>query len=180
MKNAWMVFILILPLTGISQKVYNVDSLEALLAGAGDSLRASLLYKVAKQEYNKNPDKCLEYAEEAASLAGERGDSALQAMSYQIAGVIHKNKGNFELAMEKQVKAARILENIGNKMMLASSYNDLGVLNKNLGHYEKAIGYYKKSLAIIMEAGNERVSALLLNNIGTIYDAKEDLDSAEF
>lgn len=174
----WMA-ISIMIATGNIFAQQKTDSLEILLEQAGDSARASILYQIAKQEYNTAPDKCLEYAIEAAELARKRGDSALQAMSYQIAGVVYKNQGQFDRAMEYQIKAAQILDEIGSDMLLASSYNDLGVLNKNLGNFNKAIEYYHKSLAIIREMGNERVEALLLNNIGTIYDAKENLDSAE-
>ncbi|MCD4736485.1 MAG: sensor histidine kinase [Bacteroidales bacterium] len=159
---------------------YNTDSLEMLLEGANDSLRASLLYKISKEDYNSSPEKCLRYARESALIAEKLENPALQAMSFQIIGVIYKNRGAYDSAMNYQVKAVKILEEVGNEQMLASSYNDLGVLNKNLGNYDKAVEYYKKSLAILEKMGIERYSALLLSNIGTIFDAKEELDSAEY
>ncbi|MBN3035392.1 MAG: sensor histidine kinase [Bacteroidales bacterium] len=159
----------------------DIDSLEQLLQDArSDSVRASLLYRIAKNGFNSDPERSLRYASESAEIARNRGDSALWAMSMQIAGVVYKNRGDYTRALEQQLRAVRIIEKLGNKKLLASSYNDLGVLNKNLGNWDLAIGYYRSSLAIIEELGNKRISALLLNNIGTIYDAKNRPDSAEY
>jgi len=74
----------ILSVTLIAQKHYPTDSLEAMLDHAKDSLRAVLLYKIAKNDYNNNPSKCIRYAEEAAAIAEKRGDKKMLAPAIMI------------------------------------------------------------------------------------------------
>ncbi|MCD4746247.1 MAG: sensor histidine kinase [Bacteroidales bacterium] len=152
--------------------------MEKVLITATDTNRAKILYSIASAQYNKYPDKCLKYVLETVDITSKFGLKALQARAFSIAGVIYKNKGDFETSLEYQLQALKIAEELGLKKTMASSYNDLGVLYKTLGEYDLAIENYKKSLKILEEFDYKYGTVMILNNIGTIYDAKNDNEKA--
>ncbi|MFC2111415.1 tetratricopeptide repeat protein [Bacteroidota bacterium] len=157
---------------------FNLDSLENELKTVKDTNRAKILYKIAHHEYNSQPQKCMKYVVEAAEIYKKFGLKKMEASSYSIAGVIHKNHGEFEKALEFQLKSLVIAEKLDEKKLLASTLNDLGVLYKNLQEFETAIEYYERALKIIEELGYTFPRIMIINNIGTIYVEIEQEDKA--
>ena len=158
--------------------ILNIDSLENELKTAKDTNRAKILYTIAKNEYNNQPDKCMKYAIESAEICKKFGIKRLEASSYSIIGVIHKNRGEFEKALEFQLKALPIAQSLGNKKLLASTLNDLGIIYKTLKQFHTAIEHYEKALKIIEELGYVYPSIMIINNIGTIYVEIDEEDKA--
>lgn len=156
----------------------NIDSLENELKTAKDTIRAKILYSIGHNEYNSTPQKCMKYVVEAAEIFKKFGNKKMEASSYSIAGVIHKNQGEFEKALEFQLKSLEIGEALGEKKLLASTLNDIGILYKNLQEFETAIVYYEKALIIIEELGYTFPRIMIINNIGTIYVEIEQEDKA--
>jgi signal transduction histidine kinase/Tfp pilus assembly protein PilF len=155
-----------------------LDSLEKSLAGTPDSTRMKRMYQFAKDNLNVYPRLSYRVAEDASKLAIRAGDKRREAMNYSLLGVVEKNNGEYEKALDWQLKSLKLNEEINDKKSLAISHNDLGVLYKVMKDYPTALVHYQQSLELCREIGMQNGIAFTLSNIGTIYDQMGENDKA--
>ncbi|MFH1322030.1 MAG: tetratricopeptide repeat protein [Bacteroidota bacterium] len=137
-----------------------VDSLLSELETAKeDTNKVNILNNLSKELQSSNPDKALNYAEQALKLSKKLSslpDQALAksgkkgiAISFNNIGIIHKNWGNYEKAIEYYLKALKIQEDLGNKDGIAGILNNIGNIYIIWKNYTKALEFYSKSLQIV-------------------------------
>jgi two-component system, NarL family, sensor kinase len=154
-----------------------VDSLEKTLAGQHDSTRVKRTYQFAKNNLYSLPKLAYKKAKEASVLAGKLGDKKWVARSYSLMGVVEKNNGEYQKALDWHLKSLKINEELKDEYSLAISHNDIGVLYKVMKDYATALTHYEQSLEC-KKAGMQNGIAFTLSNIGTIYDQMEQNDKA--
>lgn len=156
-----------------------IDSLLAELPNAkGDTNHVNLLTSLSFKYRSINPDKGIEYGEEAISLSTKLDWEKGLASSHNSLGVNYHNLGNYPKAIEYYKKALEIYEEIGNKRGVCAIIGNMGSIYMYQSDYPKALEYYQKSLKINEEIGSKSGVAINLGNIGVIYEKQFDYSKA--
>jgi tetratricopeptide (TPR) repeat protein len=175
---------------GFTQAQTNkIDSLQNLLSTANhDTTKINTLNDLSWELINHGDyDLAMQYANDALTLCDKLLQSdnkqssiinSKKATAYNNIGLIHKNKGDFDKALEFYFKSLKIFEELGHKSDIAASYNNIGVIHKKKGNYDKALEFYFKDLKITEELGDINSLAISYINIGNIYYFKSDYDKA--
>jgi two-component system, NarL family, sensor kinase len=143
-----------------------------------DSVMMKSYYLLSKDYVHISGDSSSLFANKALVMAQKVNDLKVQGDCYSVLGVNEKNKGDFEKALDWQLKALRIREKNKDERGLATTYNDIGVIYKVLNKYDEALKYYTKSNEICRKINLSKGISMTYNNIGTIYRAKVKPDSA--
>ena len=110
------------------------------------------------------------------------GQNGLTAGSYGNIGLVYRNLGDYNKALEYYFKALEIRKDVlGEKHPnTAGTYGNIGVVYHNLEDYDKALEFYNKALEIDKDVlgENHHDTAISYNNIGVVYDELGDYDKA--
>jgi len=162
------------------------DSLSRLLnktqKSRSDTARINTLNALAYELQSTNPDTALILYNQALEIAQGIASPTIRlketATAYYNIGIICKNKGNYEKALDYYLKALSIKEEIGDKKGMAESYINIGIIHTDKGNYEKALDSYLKALSIKKEIGDKNGMAVSFHNIGVIHHNKGDFEKA--
>ena len=110
------------------------------------------------------------------------GQNETTADAYNNIGVVYRDLGDYDKALEYYFKALEITKEVlGEKHPdTASSYNNIGAVYHKLGDYDKALEFYNKALEIrkdVLEE-NHPDTASSYNNIGVVYSNLGDYKKA--
>jgi PAS domain S-box-containing protein len=163
-----------------------IEDLEKRLAELGSApdqgesgrKKVRTLNDLAYAVYRRDPEKAMNYANQAFKLAEALDYKQGVARSYQLIGISKWVTSNYEEALECHLKAMEIFAEADDKTGLANSYNNIGLIYKNRGDYDKALEYYLRALKLNKETGNKQGLAAVSNNIGIIYKGQNDYDLA--
>ncbi len=84
-------------------------------------------------------------------------------------GLIYKNHGNIEKALETYHISLKMKEEMGDSNGIASNLNNIAVIYKFQKEPGKALQYYRKANLYFEAIQNKRGAAYTANNIGMIY-----------
>ncbi|MFO7822767.1 MAG: tetratricopeptide repeat protein [Cyclobacterium sp.] len=112
--------------------------------------------------------KALEVFLNALRLMPEE-EKLLQANLATNIGLVYKNTGELDTAMNYQQKAYEWFEKAGNQQGKANALGNMGIILNEMMEPEQALGYFKKSLSINQEIGNHRRIGSDLTNLGKVY-----------
>ncbi|MTI21026.1 tetratricopeptide repeat protein, partial [Fulvivirga sp. RKSG066] len=155
-----------------------VDSLERELNVAEGRSKVIVLNELCKQYINNNPTKALSYTRQALVLAEKINDRAGEASSYNNIGVIFKNQGSLDKALDNYISALRIQDKNNFEDALANTYNNIGTVYSLKEDYEKALDYFNQAYEQFYKIDNKRRIIGALNNIGNVYEAMSRYDEA--
>jgi serine phosphatase RsbU (regulator of sigma subunit)/uncharacterized protein HemY len=180
MKIRRIVFALLLLSTPLlAQDSVMVDSLNKVLSGKiHDTVRVLTLCKLSNEYRYNDPDKALEFAEEALQKATALDFKKGIGRCYHMFGMINMNQGNYDKALEYYFKSLRLSKALNDKNSISTANNNIGMVFWNQGNYDKALKYFLVSLKIDEEMGNQAGMASSYNNIGLIYWAQNNYDKA--
>lgn len=94
---------------------------------------------------------------------------------------VHKELGNYELAIANYEKALKKLnKNNSPKELIASCMNNMGILYRSVGNLIKAVSFGENALEIYLEIfGENNIQiAISYNNIGLAYQEKKEYPNA--
>ena len=110
------------------------------------------------------------------------GQNGLTAGSYGNIGLVYRNLGDYNKALDYYFKALEIRKDVlGEKHPnTAGTYGNIGVVYHNLEDYDKVLEFYNKALEIDKDVlgENHHDTAISYNNIGVVYDELGDYDKA--
>ena len=176
MKNPLLIIFLLLSNCLFAQA--QIDSLKAQLPNKQGLEKVELLNKLAFAYWNVSPDKGLDYAKKAYSIALKKDSKMDIATSLQNIGTSYWAKSEFNLALEYYQKSSKIFEEIKDQKGKSAVYSNMGIVYKGLSDYESALKYYYKSLKISKEKGFTNLYISALGNSSTIYLAKKNYPKA--
>ncbi len=93
-------------------------------------------------------------------------------------GMVHKNNGESEIALQYYFKGLAIKEELNNKKGIAYTCSNIGLIYKNLGQIGKSMEYYARGLKIMEDLNNKNGMATLYNNIGHVYQDQGEYENA--
>ncbi len=158
------------------------DSIERI--GGIDSLELQKKVDFYNQQAwklrNKNVPKGLEYVNKALSLADSLNYLKGQAAAHNYKGVLYRNLGFYNLALQEYQKSVDISEKYSIKKELGYGYNNLGNLYLYQELPDLAINYLENVIKIAGEIDNKDMEAYAWQNIGRSYLLLNKPDSARY
>jgi len=175
-----LLFYFLFVAVSLAQSNRDIDSLEKILKtpGLSDEKKTIVYYGLSKNYLNTDDKKTYAYADSAILFAEKTHNNKIKSEALSLQGVVYKNKGEFQKAIDKHLLALKIKEARQDSMGVAICYNDIGVLNKVMKNYSKALGYYRQSNLLCRQIHLGKGVAQTYNNIGTIFSALGNMDSA--
>jgi CHAT domain-containing protein/tetratricopeptide (TPR) repeat protein len=102
------------------------------------------------------------------SIAKRLNDKNRIANSLNDIGLVLKDQGDYEAALDYAHRAAAIFEELKDPD-LALAYNDIGIVLRLQGNYQEASDSYRKALRIYEAQGDKRSIAMAAFNLGNVY-----------
>lgn len=170
--------ILLIFLSNILVAQTKIDSLETLLSKKQGIEKVKLLNNLAFAYWNVSPDKGLNYAKTAHSLAIKANSKTDIAKSFQSIGISYWAKSELYLALENYQNSLKIYENLEDSMGISSLLSNIGIVYKDLSDYQNALYYHLKALKISEEKGFIDSTSKTLNNLSLIYLAQQNYSKA--
>ena len=155
-----------------------IDSLEQVLAKSQGDDRFELLITLSKKYWYSNPDKSIEYCNEALSIAEAENDEEKIARAYNRIGNGYYFKSENEKAISYYEKSLELSDKIGYYKGVARASNNMGLIYQMLGDFEKGIEYYYISLKNENKIGDKFGIANSYNNLANVYYRLNDFDKA--
>jgi len=115
-------------------------------------------------------------AAEAIALTREKKEARATALGNL--GVVFRQKGELEKAMEHYQKTLEIHKEIGHRLGEASDLGDLGIVFGQKDDLDKALENFRKALDINRDIGNRLGEAAALNNLANVLRLKGNLKGA--
>ncbi|SHK90437.1 Tetratricopeptide repeat-containing protein [Reichenbachiella agariperforans] len=157
----------------------NSDSLNLILKNiSGDSTTVIWLNGLAQATYRNDTDSALWYAEHALHIAKQINYAIGEAESYRRMGLIYKNQGNSNRALELLLQSKSIYQQIGLTSEMALLDNNIGGVYRRLGQYPHALSHYLESIQVAKLSQNQRLESMVYNNLGILYKHVGMYDSA--
>jgi serine phosphatase RsbU (regulator of sigma subunit) len=110
-------------------------------------------------------------------MQGEKNPKT-NSVIYGVYGYVYERMGNYELALENQLKSLEYALKTKDNKAIANSYNGVGVMHDLLGNYNDALKNYFKSYNILKKDKDESGMQQCLSNIGLVYHLKGDFNNA--
>ncbi len=185
MKKSFAILLLLFSFQGFTQD-FNDDVKREIRAlkikttdkQIPDTTRVHALFDLANLYYIKYPDSAILICLEAKKLAEKIRFESGMAESYGWLGYLYREEGNFERALNYNLKSLHLHQKLGEKEGEATSLNNIGNLYENEGHIALGLEYYHKSLKLYQEIGDQNGVAFSFNNIGYIYQRQKENDLA--
>jgi len=115
------------------------------------------------------PEKALEYLNQALPLSRTADNKRVEAGTLNILARIYASHGEFQRSFEYEEQALALFRTLKNRVGESTVLNNIGVNYERTGESAKALQCYMQVLAVDRALEDRRSEALALNNIGTEY-----------
>lgn len=158
-----------------------LDSLRTVAnnENAGADARINALLVLSWELKSIEPMRALDYAKQALEMSEGRGKQVQVAEALRHIGVVYRQLGSFNMAMDFLYESNIIFQREGDLIGIARTYSNIGLVFWEQGHLENALENFFQALRILEDLGDRTVLAPVLNNIGLVYQSQKDYDLAE-
>jgi len=111
-------------------------------------------------------------------MAEELNDKALISNAFNNIGVVHRDQGNYALALEYFEKSLKVSEALADKVAISLGLNNIGTIHGSQGNHSQALEYFQRALKLGEAANDKNMIANALNNIGLTYYKNRDYPRA--
>lgn len=146
-----------------------VDSLKTKLDNSTGLERIDILNQLSELYQNDNTEWALHYAKEAIRQSSAKGEKKRLAKSYINAGIVLRNTGATEKALEYFFLAAELSADLDDISMKGDALHKISVAYLLVRDFEEALKYGKEEEVIWRELKDNHGLAGALNAIGLIY-----------
>jgi two-component system sensor histidine kinase UhpB len=160
----------------IGAQTHETDSLLRVLPRlANDTNKVKVFNKIAFNLAADGKNKeALFYSLEAERLSRRLNYLFGFANSYNIRGIVSRNKGENETALRYYFITLKVAEVTGNKSMYARANHNMARIYENLGDYSNAMQCLFVSLKVKESINDKRGMANTLSHLGNIYHIQKD------
>ena len=143
-----------------------------------DSVTVRVMLDLA-QEYRKgDPDRALELARSAESMARDIDDNAGLAMAFTSTGITYAQQGSWVRALNFFLKSLKLKEELGDERGMAALLSNIGIVHGRLGDQNRALRYHQRAVKYFERAADRQGLAYSYNNIGVISMDQGEYDEA--
>lgn len=171
-------FILLISFSASAQKTTRDSLIQQLNRQQPDTVRVNLLNAIALQSWGIDPQKNLEYSEEALQLSQQLRYQKGIANSYREISRYYWSQTEYTKTMEYALLAQDVYRGLGDSIGVSWSYAAISLSYSQANNYDKAIEYQKKALSLNTRINNETGIANNLNSIGYIHELQKDYTQA--
>lgn len=132
-----------------------------------------------QQFYKGDLDKAETMTLETIDMNTQIADSVGLAISLDFLGMIHQNKGNYNIALKYIHEGLDIFQKVQDSIRLADSYVHLAAIEANLENRKKSIEYNLIALKIYEQFNDIYYQSQALNDIGQTYLLLDDHENAK-
>ena len=163
-----------------------LDSLIAVFRNNGDSLAVAIAFNAKGKNYYALDDysKAIDNQEYARQLGVDCKDTVFYLRNINDLATNYRRLGDYSMASEYLYDGLKMAEAYSGRdtdegvLMRSFMLNGLGNVYKYLDNGQLAEQYFRKSLALDIERGNDLGAAKNYSTIGSIYEHREEYDSA--
>lgn len=155
-----------------------VEDLEKKLDTAQGQERATVLNQLAEKLIESDPDRSLDYAQQAVRLGQELGLPQSVADGWNHSGYAWLQKSRPDQATECFKNADQAAKDSNYVKGQAYARNGYGMVWSALDDYARALDDYEKAMKLFVASGDRQGEAYVLNNMGTVYEATGAHDKA--
>src|SRR5688500_4705623 len=145
-----------------------IDLLQAVLDTARNDRKVKTLNELFRANLRSDPVKALAYTREALSLATEINDQKGMAASYNNLGIVYRNQGALDKALEYYIISLKIYETLQNKEGIATTKNNISTIYSLKNEYGQAMKYLEESYNLFVELKDQEKIIGSMNNLGNI------------
>ncbi|BAO76874.1 tetratricopeptide repeat protein [Winogradskyella sp. PG-2] len=155
------------------------DYKEAIKIDSTSENSAKVYYNLflVKRKVNQ-PDSVLYFLEKSLSIYKNNQDSYDANNTFLTAGIIYKNRQQFDKALHYLVIAYKGFTDLKSDRKLANVCITIGNIHNSLKNYNQALEYHLEALTLQKKIDNKNGIARCYNNLANVYDNLEILDSA--
>lgn len=155
-----------------------IDSLQSVLDTTKNDRKVKTLNELFRANLHSDPVKALSYTREALHLATEINDQRGMAASYNNLGIVYRNQGAFDKALEYYIISLKTYETLQNKEGIASTKNNISTIYSIKKDYAQAMKYLEESYNLFVELKDEDRIVGSMNNLGNLHSEINELDNA--
>ncbi|HEX6223955.1 MAG TPA: tetratricopeptide repeat protein [Chryseolinea sp.] len=139
-----------------------------MLDTAKNDRKVKTLNELFRANLESDPVRALGYTREALSLATEINDRRGMAASYNNLGIVYRNQGALDKALEYYIISLKIYETLENKEGIATTKNNISTIYSIKKEYSQAMKYLEESYNLFVELKDERRIVGSMNNLGNV------------
>ena len=142
-----------------------------------DTSRLNALKQIAYKGYLRiQPDSTLILANKGIEFAKAKGQQKYIADLYNLMGLAHKAKSQYEEAISYYEKSLLLSKEIVDKKIEGKAYSNMSIVYSMQRKFDKSIKYSKKAIAIHKETNYTRGIIGGYNDLGATYYSMGDYD----
>ena len=145
---------------------------------ANDTERVNQLYQKGFDLRNSNIELSYQLALACEQEAKKQTSKKHIAKSYNLLGVLHFKKSNYETAIAFQKKALALNQSCGNALGCAINQTNLGNIYSELNYNKQAETFYLQALQTYNQLNNTLQITRCLINIGALKNKQKQFDAA--
>lgn len=163
---------------GFAQKS-EIDSLQSLVASVpSDTTKVWLLNRLVSSLREKDNNKALKFAEEAASLAELLAYKKGLSIALENLGWILYRKGDYSRSLDVSTRALRVSESVEDRAAIARCLINIAAIHYEQKQYQQAIENFRKAARVATIINDKKIIARCYNNIAYAFLGMKTLDSA--
>lgn len=180
MRYLGYIFLLLLSFNGYSQSSIIDDLRDQLKGPLSDSAQVMAKTQLARELIYIDNSEAYLLAQEAISLANEKGLELEGAYAMRILGAVMREYGFYLKGSEILLDAKAIFEKYGDELGVANCYLSLANFYNYLSDHDLAVTTELKAIQIFEKLQASERLGVIYNNIGRSYNDLGKYDSAAF
>jgi two-component sensor histidine kinase/Tfp pilus assembly protein PilF len=128
--------------------------------------------------YGSDLPPAIVHYQKAADYYQSIGDEANRAKMINNVGLVKRNQGAYDEAMQYFFQALEIKERFGDQLAIASTLQNIGAVFAIKSNYKEAERYFIQAMEAFRESGNERMEHSMILDMGGFYRDQNQLDKA--
>jgi class 3 adenylate cyclase/tetratricopeptide (TPR) repeat protein len=168
-KKSYLLVILV----GLAMSLYSQPQVIQDAGFNADTATVNALLQQSKDLTRSDPDKALNLATQAKTLAEKIEFSQGEAYALKSIGQLLKRQGKYLEALDHYRQSIKIFEEINDNVGVSNLYNNIGNVYYDQSDDVKALENYLQSLKYAELSGDRLRMLSALNNIGGVYTNKE-------
>lgn len=177
-KYKHVFFFILFTVTASSLFSQSIQELEEKLKSASQEEKPQILNQLSEAALKSNPDKSIDYAEQALKAAKKVDDVNEQAGAYVNLGNGYEVQGNLKKAVSYYKDAVAIFDKYGQKESSGYLWNRIADWYIKNNKYEEALDANNKALDYFKQSGNKKEAANMRLEIGDIYFKQGKFEAA--
>ncbi len=176
--NKLAFFFTVLSFVFCLESVAQEDSLRAIVNNSSGEPKVKALTEFFKLHLHSDPSKAMDFAKEALLEASTTGYDKGVASAYNNIGVVYKNQGVYDKAIEYYLKSLEINERLNNLEGIAFTKGNIGTVYSQKEDYPASLDYFLQSHQILDSINDYGQLAASFNNLGNVYHELNKMDRA--